>query len=102
MLCFPGQCNKEAEALKLLAPAQCMVDPADLFPFCFIEIDEDANYALSFEKLEVYIYLLNEKASLFRAVIPYLKPVRLFSTLFSTVSKLKETVRLTVTMVNQY
>eukprot|EP01084_Bolivina_argentea_P309582 535530_1 len=51
--CAEGQCNDEIDALKSpLAPAQCLVDPADLFPFRFIQIDEDANYALSPEKLE--------------------------------------------------
>ncbi len=58
VLHFTGQCNDEIDALKSpLAPAQCLVDPADLFPFRFIQIDEDANYALSPEKLEVYIYI---------------------------------------------
>ncbi len=95
MPCFLGQCNKEADALKPLAPAECMVDPADLFPFRFIEMDEDANYALFPKKLEVYIYLFIKKYSLSPAPIPYLKTVCLVSTL----SKVKEKVRLLIVAI---
>ncbi len=56
VLHFSGQCSDGVDVLNPpLAPAQCFVDPADLFPFRFMQIDEDANYALSPQKLKVYV-----------------------------------------------